>query len=832
MSETGSTNGGTPSQRLEPGDQIDHFEIHELIGQGAVGRVYRATDTNLGRDVALKFLFFQDYGATPEEIMVVKERFIREARVLARVTHPNIIQIYEASLHDQFPYFAMELVPGITLDQRLEQGPKLTGYEVCVLARRMIDALAFAWERFQVIHRDLKPPNIMLGPQGLVKLLDLGLAKAVDLTDDGNVTEFRTRVGMVAGTPLYMAPEQHLGEADVDHRVDIFALGALMCRMFTDRYPFLTENLVALVQSKMSGVHFKIEDYAKDLPPDLILLLYDMLKANRDERIASYAEIDAVLARAERILAPADQPPAPSREVQPQAPAAAPAQPPPIPQAQPDPTPSQARLIIKQDGQQQPPKARPVQAPPPQANPPKAKLTIKQNGAPPTADVPPTQPAQQPAADSNDKFPKLRLANQEAITPGEVATTTAKLRLARPPKGGAIPRAKPVGSIAANEAAKSGSYVRVGQPPDQPAGDPVMPAVPTAEPNPPQAPPAAPAQPTAAPAAQPVPEAAGQPQPASAQLSPETGGVSITSTGDIRRSPGFAKAISRIAPGTSFGRYRITGMVGRGPFGIVFRAEDEQTGQQVAMKFLDTPNDPQLRNRFENVTKRLQGLQHESICPYLGSYFNPPYVAIVERLVTMPNNKAMNLHGYRAKYAEADGHIPQRQVLKVAFQLASALAAAHRAGIIHGSIKPENIMFQLEATEDELWRLRMQITDFGILEILGFEFFQNWLNAVLDAGVVMPQAVLETALYCAPEQWEGAPPSALAEQFATSSVVHYFLTGYNDPEPRKKPSVYRPEIEPAWDPILCKPLRTDPKRRFDSIDELVECFNAIDVPGP
>ena len=218
------------------------YEILELIGAGGMDEVYRARDTKLGRDVAIKVLP-EAVAQSPERLA----RFEREAQLLASLNHPNIATIHGLEEHEGIAYLVMELVPGETLAEKLARGP-IPEKEAVELARQIIDGLEAAHES-GVIHRDLKPANIKITPEGIVRILDFGLAKAFEkdgadadsslsptLTRDGSGT------GVILGTAAYMSPEQASGRP-VDKRSDIFSFGSVLFEMLSGRQAFDGENV-------------------------------------------------------------------------------------------------------------------------------------------------------------------------------------------------------------------------------------------------------------------------------------------------------------------------------------------------------------------------------------------------------------------------------------------------------------------------------------------------------------------------------------------------------------------------------------------------------------
>jgi serine/threonine-protein kinase len=207
------------------GKQLAHYDITAHLGSGGMGDVYQATDSKLGRNVAIKVLP-QAFVSDNDRVA----RFEREARVLASLNHANIAAIYGFEKTPDQHFLVMELVPGETLADRIQRGP-LPVHEALGITIQICEALEAAHEK-GVVHRDLKPANVKVTPDGKVKVLDFGLAKAYDqesatesLANSPTMISMNaTKAGMILGTAAYMSPEQAKGRK-VDRRTDIFALG-------------------------------------------------------------------------------------------------------------------------------------------------------------------------------------------------------------------------------------------------------------------------------------------------------------------------------------------------------------------------------------------------------------------------------------------------------------------------------------------------------------------------------------------------------------------------------------------------------------------------------
>jgi serine/threonine protein kinase len=263
-----------------------HYRINAAIGAGGMGEVYRATDTKLGRDVALKVLP-QELTSAPERLA----RFQREARVVAALNHPNVVTLYSVEESDGIHFLTMELIEGQPLN-RLIKGNGLAVERIVQIASALAEALVAAHEK-GILHRDLKPANVMVTNEGWVKVLDFGLAKqlGVETADDATLTSAaQTQAGMVMGTPAYMSPEQVSGRL-LDHRSDIFSLGVLLHEMATGRRPFEGNSSAELISSILRDSPPFVSDVREDLPPDLARVIRRCLEKDPRHRVQTARDV-------------------------------------------------------------------------------------------------------------------------------------------------------------------------------------------------------------------------------------------------------------------------------------------------------------------------------------------------------------------------------------------------------------------------------------------------------------------------------------------------------------------------------------------------------------
>ena len=286
-----------------PGDLAPGYELKDVLGHGALGIVFRAHQSRLQRDVAIKSIIESRIA-----LQNVIARFEQEGKAIGRLKHPNIVRAYDSGCHNDRLYLVMELVEGKDLRKKLESGALDSQTSLWILRQT---ALGLAHARsHDIIHRDIKPGNLLLtnAPAGfdlpsgipLVKIADFGLAQ-LNTTEDSDLDQSQlTIAGTTIGTPMYSAPEQLSGDP-IDHRVDLYALGATLFHMLSGETPFAAGKLTKIFSAKANGTPPRMELIPKTVDPAIVDLMLDLMDPDPAKRVADYTDL---VARIDHILHP------------------------------------------------------------------------------------------------------------------------------------------------------------------------------------------------------------------------------------------------------------------------------------------------------------------------------------------------------------------------------------------------------------------------------------------------------------------------------------------------------------------------------------------------
>ena len=270
--------------------QIAGYEIRKELGRGGMGVVYLARHRDLNRQVALKVLLHGSVADGPQAA-----RFLAESEALAAVPHPGIVQVFDRGTYDGLPFFAMEFCPGGSLADRIKEAPLSPG-DAARIVEMLARAVGFAHSR-GILHRDLKPGNVLFANDSNPKITDFGLAKRLDQADDGS--EPLTETGAIMGTPSYMAPEQAEGR-EAGPAADVYALGAILYRVLAGRPPFAGSNRAATLQMVIAADPVPPRKLDAAIPRDLETICLKCLHKSPAQRYATAAELGADLERFQR----------------------------------------------------------------------------------------------------------------------------------------------------------------------------------------------------------------------------------------------------------------------------------------------------------------------------------------------------------------------------------------------------------------------------------------------------------------------------------------------------------------------------------------------------
>lgn len=281
---------------MEKISKIGRYEILGELGEGAMATVYKAFDPKINRTLAIKLL----RGERCED-EVYRYRFLREAKASGKLTHPNIVTVYDVGEVDGKPYIAMELLEGVPLDEVMNAGKSLSIQEAVILCIQLADAVDYAHSR-GIVHRDIKPSNIVRSKErNGVKITDFGIAH-METSENAQ----KTRIGTILGTPQYMSPEQVLGE-EIDGRTDLFSLGVILYQLLTGEKPFQADTLNSLYMQIINEDPIPIGKRVPQLPSALSRLVTKLLQKKPKKRFQTGLEVAQELRRILRDLQQQEQ---------------------------------------------------------------------------------------------------------------------------------------------------------------------------------------------------------------------------------------------------------------------------------------------------------------------------------------------------------------------------------------------------------------------------------------------------------------------------------------------------------------------------------------------
>jgi serine/threonine-protein kinase len=266
------------------------YEIIRTLGRGAMGTIYLGRDPKINRKVAIKTMEYAE--VAPEELAEVKARFFREAEAAGKLSHPNIVSIYDAGEEHDMAYIAMELLSGENLSAYCGEESRQPINTILPIIKDVAAALEYAHHN-GVVHRDIKPANIMLLKDGRVKVTDFGIARVIDAT--------QTRTGIILGTPSYMSPEQVSGKK-VDGRSDLFALGVVFYQLLTGMKPFKGDNLTAIMYAITHAAHTPLSEAVPGIPSCVEVIVDKLLAKGVTKRFRNATQVSEAIAKCQASL--------------------------------------------------------------------------------------------------------------------------------------------------------------------------------------------------------------------------------------------------------------------------------------------------------------------------------------------------------------------------------------------------------------------------------------------------------------------------------------------------------------------------------------------------
>ncbi len=274
MSDYGGRNG-TPAR-------IGDYMIEGTIGAGGMGTVYKAMQISTHRHVALKVL-----RESLSRDTTYMERFFHEVRLLALMEHPNMVQMYEGGICKDCAYFSMERIEGNDMKELVDSGRRFTEQEALYCARQMASALGYAWNKEKMIHRDVKPANIMLTKEGTAKLLDFGISKKMVPGSD----TFLTTTGIMVGSPTYISPEQARGDRNISFHADIYSLGVSLYHILAGKPPFDGKTAVDVITQHLSEPAPNIRSVRPDISRSFARIIQQMMEKSPEDRPQSWDDL-------------------------------------------------------------------------------------------------------------------------------------------------------------------------------------------------------------------------------------------------------------------------------------------------------------------------------------------------------------------------------------------------------------------------------------------------------------------------------------------------------------------------------------------------------------
>jgi serine/threonine protein kinase len=804
---------------------IGRYQVQELLGQGGMGVLYLAFDPMIARPVALKLLRV-DSGE-------VRERFVREARLAARLQHPNIVTVYDVGEHQGQPFIAMEYIPGETMAEIVAKRTPIPLPRKLSMMIEVCRGLAYAHQH-NIVHRDVKPANLMVSRESQqVKILDFGIARAAEST--------LTKVGMLMGTPNYMSPEQVRGQT-VDHRSDIFSVGAVLYELIAYRKAFKAADQIALLHTILSDPPEPLTSVDGDLDSALADIVTRTLAKRGEDRYQDLKTLAGDLTRVVRRLEPPQQ----SGEIRlsdTRRPATTAggrvADPVRLAErraariaehldsarsklldddldgalvaaelaAELDSDDARVVSLLKRirQGLDNRKVSAPVAKVAPTAGPGKAGPAADRAGA--TVLGKPSDPAVKAAAAGlvdSDKSVVMRASAVGRALPSAVLIVVESpdpklLNCRIPIMTDRFEIGREGRDLAVRDPQVSRAHVAI-----EYAGDAFL--------------------------VRDLSSANGtflnNRRLSAGVAEPLAFGMAVWIGSTVLKfADGRETVLPDLTQATVEGRYTLEQRMRQSTQGVVYAALDRMSGSRVALR-LPSPElfrHPAYRAQFEREVDIVSELDHQNILRMLDSYADAEVRPVSGAALRMPALcYAFYEGGTLQDVVDAGQAIPYAQIARWIGQIAAALDHAHQRQIVHANLKPTVIVFDGART-------RPFLTDFASAQRL--------------ASARGKPPLVGTPAFMAPEQWDGAALTPAVDQFGLAVVAYYLVTGrrpfegQDDPAARRRnfdsaaPLAHeaaaangRPGVPAAVSPVLRRALSTAPNERYESVRAFAEAF--------
>lgn len=790
---------------LERGSRISHYRLEGLLGESPTGALYRASDTVLDREAVIRFFDWpgQRLAGLREEW---SHRLLRRLRVLSRLRHPNLVQLYEADFSGETPFAIFEFIAGESLADYLEGQGQVPLPQACEFIWQIARGLDSAWREQRLHHGHLRPSRILLDHDHNVKIRELGLPgdwrldQPETLADESwlDDPEFTREA-------LFLAPEQALFPTGLDLRSDIYALGLLLFRLLAGRLPFGETGARELFAAKQAGLRVLPSHSTPGLSPVADHLVNLALAADPAARLGSYPDLLALLTA---VLQGKNMGELPVELLS--------------PIWAPDGT-AEDQLIAEADAAESE-DAEPEDEPDP------AVAQNRSRFADETQDLPlPVSPGWNPATAADDQ-------TGTAAEPDDEMPSLPVPDYLKPPDLDDVPLETASLALGLAQLASSAAE-SVQDTPELPAGpDPgrlktAVLAIKRHRGEPGQSElHVSLARPPRLPSARPISQRM-------------AAGIRHKG-GPLRLQPAFGveaveDLLASLPVPTELAQYRLERLIGVGSVGAVFRARDLELDQDVAIKCLIPPPGLNHDQRMQLLQAQLLPLAealHPAIVPDLGAgladHPSGPQIAYrVMELALGGQLQPLTMADYYGTLHVEDVVASQHELAAILSYLLEAIDLVHRQGGVHAGLTPRNVLLQFAEGASEYLEVRPRLTDFATARLVGEAHLHELIGEALagprgDEAPVYVRRRQENYLFASPEQRRGGPATPASDLYSLGAMALWALTG-GSTDGEWILERLPPGLRPGWDEIIATAMHPLPERRYASAAAMLADFQDL-----